>query len=537
MYRLSPPVSVVIHEGDGLLARLEAVAERCTVFFNSLPFILLFLPLVVVGYFSIGGGVRGQYLLAVASLFFYFQLIPRYLPLFLASIAFNYTIGVLLIGARRRTDRQSLLPVILWAGILGDLGILGYYKYFNFSLVNLDQFLGISIPLQDLILPLGISFFTFTQIAFIVDAYRGKVERIHPLSYVQFVAFFPHLIAGPIYHHADMIPQMEDPDRGRPDWTNINLGLFFFFFGLAKKVLIADTLAAVATPIFSAVAQGGTPMFIESWAGALAYTLQIYFDFSGYCDMAIGIALLFNIQFPLNFFSPYRVTSLIDFWRTWNITLSNFLRDYLYIPLGGNRVSLPNQLWNLIFTMVIGGLWHGAGWTFIVWGGLHGGLLAANHLWRRTGITLNMYLGWVVTLLFVIIGWVFFRADSVESAVRILNGMAGANGVTTPFELAGTVSSASLAVFPLSQADPVAAFVSIAAALGICLLLPNLYDMARDLHPTLAGEKQSRVRRIDPLGLHISYLPTRAWSVIVGLVAFLSIISLQTTSEFLYFQF
>ncbi len=501
-------------------------------FFNSLPFIFLFLPLVAGGYYLLGGK-RGQIVLAVASLFFYFQLIPEYLPLFLVSIAFNYTIGWLLIRENRHPDRAALMPFTLWAGILVDLGLLGYYKYFNFAIGNLNQVFGVSVPLQEILLPLGISFFTFTQIAFIVDAYRGNVERIGPLSYVQFVSFFPHLIAGPIYHHAAMIPQMEDATRSRVDWTNINLGVFFFFFGLAKKVIIADTLATVATPIFTAVANGGVPMLVESWAGALAYTLQIYFDFSGYCDMAIGIALLFNIRFPLNFFSPYRVTSVIDFWRSWNITLSNFLRDYVYITLGGNRVALPNQLWNLVITMLIGGLWHGAGWTFVAWGGLHGTFLAANHLWRRTEIVLHTYVNWIVTFLAVIVGWVFFRADSVESAMRILNGMVGGNGASAP------TSSAIVHVglFPLSNVDPALAVVSIAAALAIALFLPNLYDMTRDFQTALASDKQYRIQRIDPLRLRISYGLSTRWSAIVGLVAFLAIISVQTTSEFLYFQF
>ncbi|MEN6342279.1 MAG: MBOAT family protein [Methanospirillum sp.] len=505
-------------------------------FFNSLPFIFLFLPLVAGTYFLLGGK-RGQLVLAAASLFFYFQLIPEYLPLFLVSIAFNYTIGWLLIRSRQHPGRESLLPYVLWTGILVDLGLLGYYKYFNFAIFNLNSFFELSASLQEIILPLGISFFTFTQIAFIVDAYRGNVARISPLSYVQFVSFFPHLIAGPIYHHAAMIPQMEDATRVHPDWTNVNLGVFFFFFGLAKKVIIADTLATVATPIFHAVASGGIPMLLESWTGALAYTLQIYFDFSGYCDMAIGIALLFNIRFPLNFFSPYRVTSLIDFWRSWNITLSNFLRDYVYIPLGGNRVALPNQLWNLIVTMLIGGLWHGAGWTFIIWGGLHGILLAGNHLWRKTGIVLNTYVNWIVTFLAVIVAWVFFRADSVESAMSILNGMIGGNGVSMPPFVPGFGSIVHSGALPLSNVNPVVAVVSIAAALGIVLFLPNLYDMTRTFETALASHKQYQVRRIDPLGLRISYGLTSRWSVIVAVVAFVAIISVQTTSEFLYFQF
>ena len=432
------------------------------------------------------------------------------------------------------------MPYILWCGILVDLGLLGYYKYFNFVIVNLDQFFGLSIPAQQIILPLGISFFTFTQIAFIIDTYRGNVERVNPLSYVQFVTFFPHLIAGPIYHHADIIPQMEDKTKSQPNWTNINLGIFFFFFGLAKKVIIADTLATIATPIFTAVANGGTPMLIEAWFGALAYTLQIYFDFSGYCDMAIGIALLFNIRFPVNFFSPYKVTSVIDFWRCWNITLSNFLRDYLYIPLGGNRYGLPDQIRNLMITMLLGGLWHGAGWTFVIWGGLHGMYLVINHLWRKTGLLLHTYICWLMTFLAVIVAWVFFRADSVDSAIKILKGMTGLNGVSmsdwVPLPDFGFIVHSGFTPL-LGKLDIAVVGGSMLMALGIALLLPNLLEMTQEYQTALVSEKQYRVNLIDPLKFHISYRLSNRWCVIVGIVAAIAIISVQTTSEFLYFQF
>lgn len=495
---------------------------------------------MLVCYFLLGGEKRGQIILTTASLIFYFILIPEYLPLLLISISFNYMIGSLLIKSRQNTGQIFRMPYLLLMGIVVDLGLLGYYKYFNFAIVNLDQLFKLSIPVQHIVLPLGISFFTFTQIAFIVDTYRGNVERVNPLSYLQFVTFFPHLIAGPIYHHADIIPQMEDQTRCRPDWTNINLGVFFFFFGLAKKVIIADTLATVATPIFSAVASGGTPMLFEAWFGALAYTLQLYFDFSGYCDMAIGIALLFNIRFPLNFFSPYKVTSIIDFWRCWNITLSNFLRDYLYIPLGGNRYGLPIQIRNLLVTMLLGGLWHGAGWTFVIWGGLHGIYLVINHLWRKTGILLHSSICWIITFLAVIVAWVFFRADTVESAIRILKGMVGVNGVSVSASLPVS-SHFGFIVYsgftPLSNINPLIIVVSIVLALGIALLLPNLYEMTREYQIVLVNAKQYKIQLIDPLRVHVSYRLSNRWSLIVGIIAAIAIISVQTTSEFLYFQF
>lgn len=275
-------------------------------FFNSLPFIFAFLPISIIGYFLLTkrNGIFGQVWLAVLSLVFYALLTPEYLALLLVSIGFNYTIGRGIIRSISDPAYLSWKKSFLIIGVLGDLTLLGYYKYFNFAVFNLDQFFGLNIPMQDVILPLGISFFTFTQLAFLADAYNGKVRSTSLLSYLQFVTFFPHLIAGPIYHHTEIIPQFEGRIGHAINWANINLGVIFFFFGLAKKVIIADSLALVATPIFSAVANGGTPMFFEAWLGALAYTLQLYFDFSGYSDMAIGIALMFNIHFPLNFFSP-----------------------------------------------------------------------------------------------------------------------------------------------------------------------------------------------------------------------------------------
>lgn len=506
-------------------------------FFNSLSFIFLFLPIVLGCYFLSAGKKTGQIILTVASLVFYFLLIPEYLPLLLLSITFNYSIGYFLFRTKQASGQRSLLQLILFIGILGDLGLLGYYKYLNFAIFNLDQFFGLSLPTQSILLPLGISFFTFTQIAFIVDTYRGNVDRINPLSYLQFVTFFPHLIAGPIYHHAEIIPQMEDETRCRLDWANINLGFFFFFFGLAKKVIIADSLATIATPIFSAVAQGGTPMLFEAWFGVLAYTLQLYFDFSGYCDMAIGLALMFNIRFPLNFFSPYRVTSIIDFWRCWNITLSNFLRDYIYIPLGGNRYGLPEQIRNLLITMLLGGLWHGAAWTFVIWGALHGIYLTVNHLWRRTGIILHSFICWLATFLAVIIGWVFFRADSISSAIKILKGMFGLNGISVPSSFSGPGMFMPSGFTPLSNVDPLFAGAGIALALGIVLALPNLYDMTREYRTALVCDKQRKIRRIDPFNIEITYVISVRWCVILAIVAACAIISIQTTSEFLYFQF
>jgi alginate O-acetyltransferase complex protein AlgI len=340
--------------------------------------------------------------------------------LLLASIAFNYGIGWLLVsrvlpGPRRFT--------ILTIGVAGDLVALGYFKYAGFLVANVDAMFSTSFTV-DVLLPVGISFYTFTQIAFLVDAWRGNVARYGLPHYVLFVTYFPHLIAGPILHHKDMIPQFERGETKRPDPHLILCGLIIFAIGLFKKTCLADGIQPLVGPAFGA----NTPSFDQAWIGALAYTFQLYFDFSGYSDMAIGISLMFGIFLPLNFNSPYKATSIIDFWRRWHMTLSQFLRDYLYIPLGGNRRGPVMRYVNLMITMLLGGLWHGAAWTFVVWGALHGAYLCINHAWIRFGPRLvspaASVAGLVLTFLCVVVAWVFFRADSLSSALYVLSRMA-----------------------------------------------------------------------------------------------------------------
>jgi len=306
---------------------------------------------------------------------------------------------------------------------------------------------------------------------------------------------------------------------------------------LAKKVVIADNLALVATPIFSAVSNGGNPMFFEAWLGALAYTLQLYFDFSGYSDMAIGIALMFNIHFPLNFFSPYKVTSIIDFWRCWHITLSNWLRDYLYIPLGGNRYGIPIQIRNILITMLIGGLWHGAGWTFVIWGGLHGLYLVINHLWRMTGRKVHNFIGWLVTFIAVVIGWVFFRADSVHSALVILKGMVGGYGVSIPRYLPDLGLFANDGIIHVASVSGIDAVVGITIGLIIALCLPNLAELTKKNYGPMINKKQYHLNLFKIIDIPIVFVPSLKWSLLTAFVAISGIISLQTTSDFLYFQF
>jgi alginate O-acetyltransferase complex protein AlgI len=392
--------------------------------FNSYQFIFLFLPVALTGYFVLGrwGNLAPVIWLALASLAFYAVSNWQFVALLVASVAFNYLIGLLLISGRLRATPRF---AVLTAGVAGDLLVLAYFKYAGFLVFNLNAIFSTGLTL-DILLPVGISFYTFTQIAFLVDAFRGNVARYALPHYALFVTYFPHLIAGPILHHKDMIPQFERAAVKRPDPHLILCGLIIFAIGLFKKTCLADGIQPLVGPAFGA----NSPSFDQAWIGALAYTFQLYFDFSGYCDMAIGISLMFGIFLPLNFNSPYKATSIIDFWRRWHMTLSQFLRDYLYIPLGGNRHGRILRYVNLVITMLLGGLWHGAAWTFVVWGALHGAYLCINHAWNSYGSAIAprfeaaaKLAALMLTFVSVVVAWVFFRADSLSSAWWIVSRM------------------------------------------------------------------------------------------------------------------
>ncbi|MFH0071065.1 MBOAT family O-acyltransferase, partial [Peribacillus sp. NPDC056705] len=400
--------------------------------FNSYPFIFVFLPITIIVYFALNKfryGLAAKCWLALSSLFFYSWWNISYLPLLLGSIAFNYSIGRLL-QARRNPPGQEAnqgrrgAKSILMLGISGNVLLLIYYKYADFFLVNIGEAVGFEVTLLNLVLPLGISFFTFTQIAYLVDAYKGKAREYNIVNYVLFVTFYPHLIAGPILHHGEMMPQFDRVRSKLWDWGNAASGVFIFCIGLFKKVVIADSVAIYANAGFD-TASG----FVDSWIAALSYTFQLYFDFSGYTDMAIGAALLFNIRLPQNFNSPYKALNIQDFWRRWHMTLSRFLRDYIYIPLGGNRRGEVIMLRNLMLTFLIGGLWHGAGWTFLFWGLLHGAGQVIHRLWGRLGVRMPRALAWFITFVFITVTWVFFRAENWAQAMRLLKGMAGMSGL------------------------------------------------------------------------------------------------------------
>ncbi len=407
--------------------------------FNSYGFIFLFLPIVLLGFFRLArfNHAYAAAWLAISSLFFYGYWNPAYVGLLLGSIVCNYAFGMWIAkaGVQHATARKKH---VLVAAITANLLLLGYYKYANFFLASANSLAGSHLSIGNVILPLGISFFTFTQIAFLVDTYQGKVKEYNFVHYVLFVTYFPHLIAGPVLHHKDMMPQFARASTYRINWDHVATGLLLFTLGLCKKVLWADSLAPFATAIFDGAQHGMTigtlPTIYEAWCGALAYTLQIYFDFSGYTDMALGIALMFGIRLPINFNSPYKATSIIEFWRRWHITLSTFLRDYLYIPLGGNRNGKLRRYINLFATMLLGGLWHGAGWTFVVWGALHGAYLTLNHLWRE--LVAEQYLrpfprwlgalaGGTLTFIAVVAAWVVFRSNDLAQASTLLKAMFG----------------------------------------------------------------------------------------------------------------
>lgn len=490
--------------------------------FNSYAFIFIFLPITLIVFF----GLTRFHLtkiatawLTISSLFFYAYWNIAYLPLLLVSIVFNYQIGKYISYANAKSRHAKIL---LWVGILTNLCLLAYYKYANFFVTSINQSFTTNWAVPEIILPLGISFYTFTQTAYLVDSYRGEeTKNYNLLTYSLFVTFFPHLIAGPILHHKEMVPQFHRLKNFVFSRKSMALGLALFSLGLAKKVLIADNISPWVAPIFN---NANTVNFLEAWVGALSYTFQLYFDFSGYSDMAIGLGLMFNIDLPINFDSPYKATSISDFWRRWHITLSNFLRDYLYIPLGGSRRGEIRRYANLLLTMLLGGLWHGAGWTFVVWGGLHGLFLCINHGWRKLNLPISKLLAWGITFLAVISTWVLFRANSIHDAIEMLQAMAGLKGIVLPGEPQGKLSALSqfgfqikpwqefLYIPDINGSKSRTLFVLIALLLNVTLL-PNTQQILEKFRPTVG------------------------WAIGLGILASFCLLSLNRVSEFLYFQF
>ncbi|MFJ7977687.1 MBOAT family O-acyltransferase [Peribacillus sp. NPDC096379] len=395
--------------------------------FNSFEFIFLFLPIVFLGYFILNkiSFTFAKVWLFLSSLFFYGWWNPIYLPLLLFSLVVNYIIGTILGKVKHPLKKKILLTI----GILFNVCLLGYFKYYDFFITNINAAFDTDYRVMNLILPLAISFYTFQKIPYLVDSYHGETRGYHPLNYGLFVTFFPQLIAGPIVQHGDVMSQFENKVNRKINYRNIAIGLSVFSIGLFKKVGIADTFAKLAN---SGYRDPSVLTFLDSWITSLSYTFQLYFDFSGYSDMAIGAALLFNIRLPMNFNSPYKALSIQDFWRRWHITLSNFLTRYIYIPLGGNRKGPIRTYINIMIIFLVSGIWHGAGWTFIIWGLMHGIASVINRLWSQAGFKLPKLLAWFITFQFVNAAWVFFRAPSIDAAIMVFKSMIGWNGIRLP---------------------------------------------------------------------------------------------------------
>jgi alginate O-acetyltransferase complex protein AlgI len=394
--------------------------------FNSYIFLFGFLPAALLIFYGLRrwGFLNASVTsLMLASVAFYTYWRPSDTFILIGTIIVNYFVAKSL---GKLSEKHSKLLLIF--GISVNLGLLIYFKYFDFLATNVAAVGGINYVARHIVMPIGISFFTFTQLAYLVDCYRSRTYEANFITYALFVTVFPHLIAGPIIHHAQMRPQFARLRREPVDANLITMGVVIFVVGLAKKVLLADNLVGGANLVFNAADHGAHLSTASAWIGTIAYTLQIYFDFSGYSDMAIGLALLFGLCLPVNFNSPYKSTSIIDFWRRWHISLSTWLRDYLYIPLGGNRGGEFARLRNVFITFLLGGLWHGAGWTFVIWGALHGAYVVVNHLMIKgaTPKTPGRFAvagKRLVVMLLVMIAWVFFRATSVAGALSIMRSM------------------------------------------------------------------------------------------------------------------
>jgi alginate O-acetyltransferase complex protein AlgI len=476
--------------------------------FNSPEFLFLFLPIAFGAYLCAlhwSSGYVAKSILLFASLFFYTWWNWRFLPILLASYLLNYAFGRGLAGCEGRA-RLRLLAVAIFA----NLAALAYFKYVGFIATTTNQFIGTELIVPQVLLPLGVSFFTFHQITYLVHVHRtGEAER-DPVVYGLFVAFFPQLLAGPITYAREMVPQFKVPPRVQS--LDIAVGLAIFSIGLFKKIMLADNVAPISDQLFYAANHGVLPSAADAWIGVFAWTFQIYFDFSGYSDMAIGLARLFGYNLPLNFHSPYKAASIIEFWRRWHISLSRFLRDYLYIPLGGNRHGASRRYINLFVTMLLGGLWHGAGWTFVIWGGLHGGFLVINHLWRAAGWRCPVWVAAPVTFLAVVFAWVYFKAESVAHAHTIL------------YAMIGTYSLAP------SLAIGREAMIWIAVCAVLVWFTPNTqqiigtFSRAIDTYDQLKSTRQI-------------WMPSPLWGAICATTLAVSLLAFERPVRFLYFQF
>ncbi len=468
--------------------------------FNSFEFIFAFLPLCLLLYFSlnaIGRTAWAKGVLILFSLYFYAFFNSSYLPIILTSIMANYFVGYQL----QRKKSLSFRRLILLVGVAFNVLLLGYFKYYDFFLENINILFRSSFTLKHIVLPLGISFFTFQQLAFVIDNYKQEKPLPGFLDYCNFVTFFPQLIAGPIVLPEEMLPQFASKKNRYIHSRNLFDGLFIFSIGLAKKVIIADSIAVFANVGFSGMTEF---TMAEAWLISLSYTMQLYFDFSGYCDMAIGIGRMFNINLPINFDKPYVAQNFQEFWKRWHITLNRFLTHYLYFPLGGSRRGSFRTYVNILIVFLVSGLWHGAGWTFILWGIFHGCGVVVCRLWRGGNKPLPKLVSVAVTFFFVNILWVLFRADTLSQAGNLISCMFN----NTDMALTETFKNRLLSIFPKVFNFMLFVLASVMAFVG-----PTAYTMMKK-------EKAFALKSI---------------TIVVLFVA--SLLFLNRENTFLYFNF
>jgi D-alanyl-lipoteichoic acid acyltransferase DltB (MBOAT superfamily) len=544
--------------------------------FNSYEFIFAFLPVALLGFFLFGRQSRAFALgwLVVVSLFFYGWWRPLNILIIAPSILINYGLARALARLATQPERITTARLVLWAGIVFNVCFLGYFKYVNFLADVTHDLTGRSFVMTEVILPLGISFITFQKIAFLIDVYGRRIEAFTFRSYTLFVLFFPQLIAGPIVHYREMMPQF-DKATCRFDPEAFSVGITLFVFGLFKKVVLADGIAAHVSPLYAAAASGSHVTLIPAWIAAVGFTLQIYFDFSGYSDMALGLARLFGVRLPANFDSPLKATSIIDFWLRWHMTLTRFLTAYLYNPLvlsltrrrvaagksavGGRATTVAAFLALLagptLLTMFVSGLWHGAGYLFILWGVVHGVYLSINHAWRIFGPRLRgasaskqkpsarkQAASFLLTFLAVVAAMVLFRSPNGRAAREILQGMIGMHHIGLPpaiYDRLGPIASA-LRGLVVSSTEMPAADLSIALAwtislLAAALLLPNTLQILDRFGPSLTAPRATAevvwIRRV------LAWSPSLAWAIGLSALAFIAVLQLGGQSEFLYWQF
>lgn len=493
--------------------------------FNSYFFIFLFFPCVLGVFIFLNGLSSNKFAkvwLVGSSIFFYGWWNANYVPLILFSIVMNYTLGLWLSKIKNISYQKK---IILASGIIINLGLLGYYKYLGFFMSIGNGIIGTSVSINQIILPLAISFFTFQQITYLVDSYKEKVDNYDFTDYCLFVTFFPQLIAGPIVHHKEILKQFKARWDKKTKQKFALLGSSIFLIGLFKKVVIADNIGILSDKVFSIYASGGTVSIFDSWIATFSYTFQIYFDFSGYCDMAVGIGYFFGIILPVNFLSPYKSSNIVEFWRRWHITLGRFFKEYLYIPLGGNRKGFGKTIVNLSIVMILGGLWHGANWTFLLWGCLHGFYFALHFLLKigRNRIKLNLpglskigaLISTMTTFFAVAVAWVLFRADSVSDAFRMYKTMFGLS------------TEKAIVVF-----EPVV-LLWILLLLAIVWFLPNIYKMYR-INVNADNAEELYLQNIKQSS---NFFQSYGWGIMHGTIFFSVVLLMAKSSEFLYFQF